>query len=250
MIYDCFMFGGYDMDILEIRLNILDPFVDYFVLGESRQTFSGKWKPMHYANNKYRFSKWKDKIIRVIPPLLTTKDPFVRAGFQKEYLKNGLEGVKDEDIVYFGDTDELWKSKEIGDNVYNLRQLNYCYYLNQRSREEWIGTIVGKWKTIKTNSFNHWRANKNNILEDGGWHFTNMMDVEGIKNKLEMYDHQEFIGEKDFVEERMKNGEDYVGRSRDWRGHPFEFWTEEENLPQYILDNKEKYAHLWKEKML
>jgi beta-1,4-mannosyl-glycoprotein beta-1,4-N-acetylglucosaminyltransferase len=249
------MFGGYDLDILEIRFNILDPFVDYFVLGESRQTFSGKWKPMHYANNKDRFAKWKDKIIRVIPPLLTTEDPFVRAGFQKEYLKNGLDEAGDEDIVYFGDTDEIWKPKKVsvleeyyGDNVYNLRQLNYCYYLNQRSREEWIGTIVGKWKTVKTNSFNHWRANKNNVLDDGGWHFTNAYDVEGIKNKLDYYDHQEFNTEeiKFALRQRMEFGEDYVGRSTDHLGHRFEFWLEEENLPQYILDNKEKYGHIFK----
>lgn len=64
-IYDVFTFFN-ELDLLEIRLNILDPFVDYFVLIEATKTFSGHPKPLHYLENKHRFKKWNHKIIHYV----------------------------------------------------------------------------------------------------------------------------------------------------------------------------------------
>lgn len=250
MVYDCFTFFN-ELDLLEIRLNILDPYVDCFVLVESTQTFSGKLKPLYFSQNQERFSKWlhKIKVLQVNPN--DFPDAFQRAGYQKESVKSLLEliGTKDDDIIYFGDLDEIWKPQEIKDDkVYNLEQLNYCYYLNQRSSERWVGTIVGKWGTIKTNTLEYWRANHTNELPNGGWHFTNCMGYDMILKKLEAYDHTEFDTPdvKLKLKERMENGEDYVGRNFDWLGRPFEFWVDESQLPDYLLKNKDAYKHLFK----
>lgn len=64
-IYDVFTFFN-ELDLLEIRLNILDPYVDYFVIVEATETFSGYPKPLYYEENKERFKKWKDKIIHYV----------------------------------------------------------------------------------------------------------------------------------------------------------------------------------------
>lgn len=251
MIYDCFTFFN-ELDMLEIRLSVLDPYVDKFVLCESFQTFSGKEKPLYYEDNKERFARWGHKIIHFVVNERNFTDAFAAAGFQKDGIRRCLQRwhkPSSHDIIYFGDVDEIWKPQEITDDkVYNLRQLNYCYYLNNRSSEEWVGTIVGRWGTVKTNTLNHWRAKHDNILDDGGWHFTNMGGAEQIRKKLESYDHQEFNTDdvKGQIEERMANGQDYVGRGRDWQGKPFEMWTDESELPQYLKDNKEKYKHLFK----
>lgn len=248
MTFDCFMFFN-ELDLLEIRLSILDPYVDCFILGESRQTFSGKEKPLSYQENKERFAKWNHKIIHLIVPDKVTENAFDRAGFQKEYLKEGLleSAAKTDDVVYFGDLDEIWKPSP-SDKIYNLEQFNYSYFVNNRSSERWVGTIVGKWGEIKKESFNHWRATHTNELPDGGWHFTNMGGLEQIRKKLESYDHQEFNNEnlKADLERKIENGEDYVGRSHDWQGKPFEMWIDEVDLPRYLLDNKEKYKELFK----
>ena len=59
-IYDCFMY--YDEDeLLDLRLNILDKYVDYFVIVESKYTHSGKKKNLNFDVNK--FINYKDKII-------------------------------------------------------------------------------------------------------------------------------------------------------------------------------------------
>ncbi len=251
MIYDTFTFFN-ELDLLELRLNILDPYVDKFILAEARETFSGLPKPLYYEENKERFAKWNHKIIHLVNGNLVANDPFERAGYQKDNLRKFLlqSEISDEDIVYFGDLDEIWKPKEVDDKVYNLRQLNYSYYLNNRSSEDWVGTIVGKWGTVKTNSFNHWRANHTNILDDGGWHFTNMGGVEQIVKKIESYDHawevvpQLSSLENYGVKERMENGFDYLGRTHDYQGKPFNFQLDESNWPEYLKENKDKYKHL------
>ena len=64
MIYDCFLFFN-ELDILEIRLELLYDKVDYFILSECDTTFSGISKPFYYDDNKYKFKKYSDKIIHL-----------------------------------------------------------------------------------------------------------------------------------------------------------------------------------------
>lgn len=248
MIYDCFTYNGED-DILEMRLSILDPNVDKFVLYESHKTFSNKPKPLHYKNNSVRFDKWAHKIKWIEGFPKDINDPFEMAFRQKEGLKEGLKNARDDDIVYYGDVDEIWKPQDVKDDkVYNLEQLNYCYYLNNRSSERWVGTVVGKWGTIKTNTFAHWRATHTNELPNNGWHFTNMGGADQIRKKLESYDHQEYNDQfiKDSMEIKIAAGLDYVGRYTDWEGKLFEYWEDSSELPQYLKDNRKQYEHLFK----
>jgi len=59
-IYDCFMFFDEEM-LLDLRLNIMDKYVDKFVITEATYMHSGKPKKLIFDINK--FSKFKDKII-------------------------------------------------------------------------------------------------------------------------------------------------------------------------------------------
>lgn len=241
MVYDAFCFFN-ELDLLELRLNILDPYVDKFVICESTETFSGQSKPLYFKENEDRFDKWKDKIIHIVAPKFETDSAFERAAYQKDFIRTVLLAEPD-DTIYYGDLDEIWKPQtEEG----KLKQLNYCYYLNMRSSEEWQGTVVSKYKNLR--NLNEMRADHSRILEDGGWHFTNMGGAEQVKKKLEAYDHQEFNQQsiKDNIEEKIANGQDYVGRRVDWQGKPFSFWVDEVDLPQYLLDNRKQYAIYFK----
>lgn len=60
-IIDAFLFFQ-ELDLLEIRLEQLDPFVDLFVISEAGQTFSGKPKEFNFEKNKERFAKYLHKI--------------------------------------------------------------------------------------------------------------------------------------------------------------------------------------------
>jgi len=61
-VFDCFLFFN-ELDLLEIRLNILNECVDYFVIVESAITFQGEEKEYLFEKNLSRFAKFKNKII-------------------------------------------------------------------------------------------------------------------------------------------------------------------------------------------
>lgn len=233
--------------MLEIRFNLLNDYVDHFVLCESEQTFSGKWKPLYWAErDKDRFEKWESKVTHVVAPKKDFETPFDRAGYQKELLRvDILDTCKANDIIYYGDVDEVWKpQKKEG----KLRQLAYSYYLNNRSSEDWQGTNVCKFKNLI--NLNTWRADHAIILEDGGWHWTNLGNLSFLLNKIESYDHQEvnIPWVKEGLQARMEANIDFLGRTHDWKGNEFKMWQSESDLPQYILDNREVWIEksLWK----
>ena len=58
-IYDCFQFFDEDF-ILDLRLNILDEFVDFFVIVESTSDHQGNPKKLNFNLNK--FTKFQKKI--------------------------------------------------------------------------------------------------------------------------------------------------------------------------------------------
>ena len=62
-IYDCFQFFDEEM-LLDLRLNIMDKYVDKFVITESTYMHSGKSKKLIFDINK--FLKFKDKIIYIV----------------------------------------------------------------------------------------------------------------------------------------------------------------------------------------
>ena len=59
-IFDCFMYFDEEM-ILDLRLNIMDKYVDYFVIVESVFTHKGDERKLLF--NPKKFEKFKDKII-------------------------------------------------------------------------------------------------------------------------------------------------------------------------------------------
>ncbi len=262
MTYDVFTYNG-ETDILEIRLNILDPYVDRFVIVEAPLTFSGNPKPLYFKRDEGRFAKFLPKIQYYVvdenDPVLwemAEKSPntkgaahWKREFVQKESIKKALVGLNDEDIVYVGDVDEIWKPKEVTDDkVYKLRQLCYSYYLNNRSSEKWVGTVVTKYKNIKNACLNELRVNVPNILEDGGWHFTSQGGIDEVRRKL----NDSYTKDSYNTEAVQKNLEkrfgkkDFIGRIFDNRLRPFKFWVDESDLPLYLKENKERYKNLFK----
>jgi len=247
-IYDCFSFYN-ELDILEIRLNILNDYVDYFVIVESNQTFCGDPKPLYYLENKDRFQKWNHKIIHhvmldypqdqeiyekalVSPNVGDGAENWLREFYQKEAPIRALEKVcSDDDIVFLSDVDEIWNPKIQynieSDRSYRPIQTAYPYYLNNRSDQNigcWTGTKVATFKTLKKHGPNHFRTERDApsiFIPNGGWHFS-------WTNKEAKYKAFKF----DDVDLRFQ----IVSRTRTWK--------DESELPEYILSNKDKWKHL------
>ena len=57
-IYDCFQYFNED-HIVDLRMNILDKFVDYFVISESTKTHQGKNKDINFDLKNFQNLKIK-----------------------------------------------------------------------------------------------------------------------------------------------------------------------------------------------
>ena len=278
-IYDVFIFFN-ELDLLEIRLNILDPYVDHFVIVEATETFSGKPKQLSYLENKDRFKKWEHKIIHhvtrdtpsgfgeaeerlasstgleaeILKNALTSdnvpsgQEQWLREFYQKECMKKALVGLSDTDICYISDVDEIWDPLAHidyrKDSLFKFRQKVYAYYLNNRSSEPWAGTFATQYKNIRTGCMNHLDSvgkNRYIYVRNGGWHFTNQGGADRIRTKLESYGHQEFN-----TAEVKSDIEAKMRENRDFVGRKFTFWIDESDLPQYLKDNQAKYASMFK----
>lgn len=128
--FDCFPFNR-ELDILELRLEELDPVVDHFVLVESTRDYQLREKPLVYALNRGRFRRFYKKIEHVVVQDVTVavQGEAIRFGeadtyhndmvwsqhrYQRNQIIRGLEllGAADEDICLIADVDEI-PSREV-----------------------------------------------------------------------------------------------------------------------------------------
>ena len=85
-VVDTFMFYN-ELDILELRLETLDPWVDRFVLVEAEVNHIGGSKELFFEKNKERYAKWLDKIVHVVvsaDEAPKDENPWSREKFQRE----------------------------------------------------------------------------------------------------------------------------------------------------------------------
>lgn len=114
MIYDCFTFFN-ELELLELRLHELAGVVDGFVLVEATQTHTNKPKPLHYHENRARFSAFHDKIIHiVVDDLPQSADAWVPENFQRNCIARGLTGCRPDDFVLVSDLDEIPRASVVG----------------------------------------------------------------------------------------------------------------------------------------
>ena len=131
-IFDCFMYFDEEV-VLDVRLNTLDKYVDYFVIVESSFTHKGDNKNLMFNHNK--FEKFKNKIIY----LVYDKQPkgieavnendsedeksrkyilnaALRENGQRNFIQNGLNKAENNDIILISDVDEIPNLSEVNFN--------------------------------------------------------------------------------------------------------------------------------------
>lgn len=213
MIYDFFIFGGTDLDILEIRLKYLYPAVGKFVICESNKTFSGVDKPYLIEENWERFVKWEDKIVylpieqdpsqfkfKKVNKYDGNNGPFLMEAQQRAGLMHANYMVKDDDICILSDVDEIWNKSRIDSSIppsepCALGMDFYGYYVNNKNTEGpdvyWNGSVICSGKHWKSTTPQQIRDNRNHYwsLHGYGWHFS---WTGNIKKKIQSFAHIEF----------------------------------------------------------
>ena len=276
MVYDCFQFFN-ELDILKLRLHVMSPVVDKFVISEATETFSGMKKPLYYEENKEMFAEFADKIIHVVVEDTPEGGTHDRDTFQKNAVGRGLRDCNDDDIIIFSDLDEIpnpIKVKEIIADckegvVYHMAQRLFYCYLNMEevsgnllaycgefdgvSRKKWLGTKICRYRVVQTMPLGELRwpkCKENGIrIEDGGWHFGYMggskeSDVrKRVTEKVQSAAHQEYNKKSilNEVDDKIRDGEDIFGRDA-----RFEQIVIDESFPEYLRTHLKEYEHLIK----
>lgn len=276
MVYDCFQFFN-ELDILKIRLNVLNDVVDRFVVSEATETFSGIKKPLYYEENKEMFAEFADKIIHVVVEDTPEGGTHERDTFQKNAVTRGLAGCTDDDVIIFSDLDEIPNPEKIReilgnfreDRIYHFAQRLFYCYLNMEEvsgnllsyagefegveRKKWIGTKMLSYKLLREQNLllGELRFPERKEIgirvDDGGWHFGYMgghgeKDIrKRVQEKVVSAAHQEYNSRHVLsqVTDQIKDGKDIFGRNAQ-----FVRCEIDETFPKYIREHQKELDFL------
>ena len=269
-IYDCFSYWDEDL-LVDLRLNILNDYIDYFVIVEGNKTWQNNYKKIKFDIKK--FKKFKEKIIYVpVENMPDGENPWVRENFQRNCITRGLNSSEQEDLIIISDADEIPNLNNIREYIKDKRyavfkQKAFYYKLNMQNitLPNWYGSRICKKKylespqwlrNLKFKKRPFWRIDKfrlNNIIEEGGWHFCNLKEPKDLvykyKNMAETKDNffaKEGLDAKidpkyltiEQIEDSIKKGKNLVGKKE-----YFEKIEIDNTYPKYILKNLEKYKN-------
>ncbi len=278
MIYDCFSFFN-ELDLLEIRLNVLKDVVDKFVLVEAGETHTGKPKPLYFKENEARFAAFRDRIIYVaierFPEVCTTS--WARENWQRNAIAEGLKGAKDDDVILISDLDEIPRPEKIAKYVGTpgvtvFDQTYYAFYLNYRNvrQQWWHGTRMVSYKDF-CHAFDGVKVHEDeflppsvnegttaskircrrlprsrggeHVVKNGGWHFTCLGGAEALAKKIASFAHQEYNPGEGKVDVAELDAMIRSGRGPFWEMRCFAE-PMDGTYPEYVRKNAARYAHL------
>ena len=290
-IFDCTTFFNENL-MLEVRFNVLNNFVNKFVIIESKYSHSGDKKKLNFDYK--RFSKFKDKIIYLVlenePDNLIYEinenkkfenkneirnNAIKRIAYQRDQLFTGLQEASNDDYIFYSDNDEIpnFSNLNLENNktkIIMFKQKLFYYKFNLYcDRADWYGTKGCKKKHLKSFSwlrdlktkkypffridtyFSNFKHTSVKIIEDGGWHFSQLKSPEDIEIKLtHSEDHYEYkLARKNLpsIEDLIKRKVityDHKAKSSDYKfSKEFKLKTLSMSyMPLFLKQNVNKYS--------
>lgn len=269
-VFDLFCFFN-EVDLLEIRLELLKDVIDQHVISESNLTHSGKDKPYILEKEWSRYYKYDSKLT-YLPIIQSTEGLSFKKvdsytpdngswqleNQQRNALSYIVDSVKDDDYILIGDLDEipspdairLLRTMPPPPFPLSMTMLFHYYYMNCQNignERYWSGTVICTGKQLKEASPQHFRDNRNRYhrFPNGGYHFSFLGGAEKIKAKIEAFAHTEFnrpdIISEENIRDAVENGKDVFNRP----GAEYKF-VDPYQYPQDIREMMYKYPHLIK----
>ena len=287
-IFDCTTFYSEHL-MMDVRFNVLNEHVHKFIVAESTFSHSGEPKKLNFDINNY--PKFKDKIIYVIidkepnniieieDKLLTTVDKrsnsLKRIELSYDYMIKSLDMALDNDLIILSDNDEIpnlnsSSFKNTNKNLIIFKQLFFYYKFNLLyDLMPWFGSRACKkknlksfsWlKNIKNKKYPFWRldvyfsnlkSTNVEIINDGGWHFTNLKSPKELFEKMENFGHHDEFDISGItledIEKKMREKKVFYNHFADKESQDkweYEYELKKASLdilPNYLQVNKEKY---------
>jgi len=260
-IIDCITFFDNNL-MFNLRYNILNEFVDYFVICESQFNHQGNKKEINFKQDKiYNQSKIKHIVMNERFP--ENNNAWQNQAIQREFLLKNLNFANEDDYIFFSDPDEIPRPEILKNfnlkkkyGIFMQKCFNYKFNLYNKYESPWEGTRVCKRKNLQSIDFMRQKVKSKNIkynflridkekniqlFTNGGWHFNNIMKPEEISIKLKTFAHTEFSEDKfsnpKTIEKKINQKIDLFGRDQGYKAIELN-----KDFPSYILKNKEKYS--------
>ena len=280
-IIDCTTFFQEKL-MMEVRFNILDPYVDKFIVCEARFTHSGNKKSINFDPNDY--PDFKKKITHIV----LEKEPddikkiqnerlksVKRIEYQRNYLINGLKDCSKDDLIIYSDNDEIPNLNKLDKNkiknkIILFEQDLFYYKFNLFLKDHiWYGSKACRLKDlinidwlrmIKNKKYEFFRLDtifsKNkyqniSIIKNGGWHFSNLKSLKDLMIKYQNDENYSEFVQKGYDKKYI---EQLINKKAIGHNHKADKKSEEkfseislekynlEKLPLYLQANAEKYA--------
>lgn len=260
-IFDCFQYFN-EEHIADLRFNILNDFVDKFIIVESTIDHQGKPKKLHFDINKYK--KFKNKIKYIIVDDTPKSLIKPHAGgeslvekHQRNSITKGLTNANENDLIILSDVDEIPDLKKLNQydkskyGVFSQRMFMYKLNFLNIKEDNWHGSKICLKKNLKSpqwlrdlkfKEYPFWRVDKVKniqIINNGGWHFAYLQTPENISKKIKSFAHGEFnkshITNEDSIKSKIEKGQDIFER-----GFNLKKIQIDTSFPEFIIENKEK----------
>ena len=228
--------------MMDIRFNILNPYVDKFIVCESAYTHSGKKKNINFDVNNY--PKFKNKITHLIlknepnnlirSENLTVQEKRMNSIYrirdQRNFIKNNLNEFSPEDFIIYSDNDEIpnlekFDLKATQKKFVIFNQQIFYYKLNlSLPNLNWFGSKACKIKylknvdflrNIKNREYSNFRIdtlfsdtkqNSVQVIKNGGWHFSNLKNYKELEKKyLNDENHAEYELQNSSIKKIQEN---------------------------------------------
>ena len=258
-IFDCITFFDNNL-MFDLRYNILNNYVDQFVICESLYDHTGKKKKKNFFWKK-EYSKKKIIYILMKYPFPKKNNRWENQAIQRDYLLKKLKFATSDDYIFFSDPDEIIRPEKLKNfklkkkyGIFLQDFFNYKFNLFNRYESPWEGTRVAKKKDLKSIDFMRQKVLSKNlkkffkfnieknieIIKNGGWHFNNIMNPKTISIKLKTFAHSEFSGKRfsshKIIMEKIKKKKDLFER-----GHVYKKVKLDKDFPKFLIDNKKRY---------
>ena len=262
-IIDCFCFLN-EISLLEIRLNELKDTVDCFVIVEANLTGSGIEKGFIFEENQYKFKDFPILYIKhTIDKTIASdyEERHNRMYQQRHGFQIGVAGLNlaNDDLIIMSDLDEIPRGNVIRDLKSGIIPIQHnsfltlvlrgsFYYVNTKfmspESHVWFPCpVISTRKTFVNTDLKWMRHNKDHFphINNAGWHFSHLGSPEVLQQKMLASSHTEYCGEKFTSIENIARRRNLLADPYD-RGYDIKRFDLDDDYPQYLLDNKEKFS--------
>ena len=243
--------------ILDLRLSYLNKYVKKFIIVESKYTHQGNLKKNFLNLNE--FKKYKDKIdYNLIDKFPENLSNWGRENYQRNFLMHSIKDLNEDDYIMISDLDEIPNLRNLNSIIKSkftaFQQTNYSFKFNLKNITFpiWYGTKLCKKKYLKSPQWLRDQKVKKysilkfykikwNIIQNGGWHFSYIMNPNEISEKIKSFSHAEYNLDKytniKIIEDKLSKGLDLFNRNQSYQKVELD-----SSFPKSFFENKNKFV--------